>query len=135
MIKGSCLCGAVRYEISGALGPITFCHCSQCRKQHGSAFGAYAAVKMAEFRWTGGADEVASFRSSADVARTFCRICGSTLQFLRISRPQRFSIAVGTLDDDPGVRPLHHIFAGSKAPWYDIADGLPHYHERPPAAR
>ncbi len=134
MIRGGCLCGTVRYEITGALSPITLCHCSQCRKQHGSAFGAYARVPSADFRWTAGQDAVAGYASSPDVVRTFCRNCGSTLQFLRRSRPERFSIAAGTLDDDPGVRPQHHIFVASKAPWYDIGDALPQHPERPPAA-
>lgn len=135
MIRGSCLCGNVRYEIRGELNAVTHCHCSQCRKSHGAAFGSYARVDAADFRWISGESDVAAFQSSADVWRTFCRNCGSRLQFLRISRPQSFSIAVGTLDDDPGVRPLHHIFVDSKAPWFEPADDLPHYAERPPAAK
>ena len=135
MIRGSCLCGSVRYEIEGPLSAITLCHCSQCRKAHGAAFGAYARVDAAGFRWVAGESDVAAFQSSPDVMRTFCKRCGSRLQFLRVSRPQSFSIAVGTLDEDPGVRPMHHIFVGSKAPWFEIADALPRHAERPPAAK
>jgi hypothetical protein len=134
MIRGSCLCGTVRYEIHGPLGPITHCHCSQCRKAHGAAFGSYARVQAADFRWIAGQDSVAAYRSSPDVQRAFCGNCGSRLQFLRDSRPQGFSIAVGTLDDDPGSRPLHRIFTGSKAPWFDPDDALPRHDARPPAA-
>lgn len=133
MIRGSCLCGSVRYEIRGPLGPVTHCHCSQCRKIHGAAFGTYARVDRADFTLTSGESDIRSYPSSPGVLRTFCRQCGSTLQFLRESRPDSFSLAIGTLDDDPGVRPLHHIFVASKAPWFDITDGLPQFEERKPA--
>ncbi|MEX0958384.1 MAG: GFA family protein [Burkholderiales bacterium] len=133
MIHGSCLCGSVRYEIRGPLGPVTHCHCSQCRKTHGAAFGTYVRVDRADFTLTSGESDIQSYPSSPGVLRTFCRQCGSTLQFLRESRPDSFSIAIGTLDDDPGVRPSHHIFVGSKAPWFDITDGLPQHEERKPA--
>jgi hypothetical protein len=132
MLSGSCLCGAVRYEVSGSLDRLTHCHCSQCRKAHGAAFGSYARVKRAEFRFVTGEDDVASYASLPGVRRTFCQRCGATLQFIRESRPDVFSLAVGTLDSDPGIRPSHHIFVGSKAPWYEITDGLPQYEQRQP---
>jgi hypothetical protein len=127
MIRGSCLCGNVRYEIRGPLGRITHCHCSMCRKAHGAAFGTYARVKRADFVWTSGEGDIASYRSTPDVQRTFCKRCGSTLQFIRESRPEGFAVAMGTLDDDPGVRPSLHIFVDSKAPWFEIHDGLPEH--------
>jgi hypothetical protein len=131
MIHGSCLCGSVRYEIRNSLDRITHCHCSRCRKAHGAAFGTYARVNHADFSFISGEGDVTSYRSSPDVLRTFCKQCGSTLQFIRESKPQSFSLAIGTLDDDPGIRPLHHIFVNSKAPWFEITDGLPQYAERP----
>lgn len=130
MVRGSCLCGSVRYEIRGPLGRITHCHCSMCRRAHGAAFGSYARVNWADFTWLSGESEVASFQSSPGVRRTFCPRCGSPLQFIRDSRPQTFSLAVGTLDDDPGIRPSGHIFVGSKAPWFEITDALPQHEER-----
>jgi len=130
MIRGSCLCGGVRYEVRGFASAMTHCHCSRCRKAHGAAFGTYARVDRADFRFVSGADEVGSYRSSPDVLRTFCRRCGSTLQFVRESKPEGFWLAVGTLDDDPGIRPSHHIFVDSKAPWFEITDGLPQHAER-----
>lgn len=64
------------------------------------------------------------------IVHCHCRMCGATLQFLTEKRPGMVDLAVGTLDDDPGVKPAHHIFVGSKAPWFDITDGLPQYAER-----
>ncbi len=131
MIRGSCLCGKVRYEVRGPLAPAINCHCSMCRKAHGAAFGTYARLATKDFTLTAGADCVASHSSSSDVTRTFCRHCGSSLQFIRATRPDSFSLALGTLDDDPGVRPSMHMFTASKASWYDITDDLPQHAARP----
>ena len=127
MIRGSCLCGSVKYEVHGDVPPAVNCHCSMCRKAHGAAFGSYARVEKKDFVVVSGASDIASYQSSPDVTRTFCRHCGSTLQFMRAQRPNSFALALGTLDDDPGVRPSRHIFVESKAPWFDITDALPQY--------
>ena len=127
MIRGSCLCGSVRYEVRGPLGPASHCHCSMCRKAHGAAFGTYARIQKADFVLVSGAEDIASYQSSPEVTRTFCRRCGSTLQFIRSTRPNTFALALGTLDDDPVVRPFMHIYIESKAPWLEINDGLPQH--------
>ena len=134
MFRGSCLCGSVRYVVNGSLTHATNCHCSRCRKAHGAAFGSYARVQWKDFALVSGEGEIGSYRSSPDVRRTFCKRCGATLQFIRESRSGSFSLALGTLDDDPEIRPSAHIFVGSKAPWFEIADALPQYDERPPVA-
>ena len=131
MIKGSCLCGAIRYEVRGPLGPASHCHCSMCRKAHGAAFGTYARVKRGDFVLLSGQQDMVSYQSSPEVTRTFCGRCGATLQFIRATRPDTFSLALGTLDDDPGLRPSMHIFVGDKAPWVEIDDELPKHAGRP----
>lgn len=127
MIRGSCLCGSVRYEIRGPLGPASHCHCTMCRKVHGAAFGTYSRVQRKDFVLLSGEDDIASYPSSPGITRTFCRKCGSTLQFVRATRPDTFALALGTLDDDPGIRPAMHIHIEGKAPWFDIDDGLPQH--------
>jgi hypothetical protein len=131
MIHGSCLCGGVRYEVRGPLGRMSHCHCSMCRKAHGAAFGTYARVMRSDFAWLAGEARIVSYRSSPDVTRTFCGACGSRLQFITDRRPESFALAIGTLDADPGIRPSLHIFAASKAPWYEITDGLPQHDAYP----
>jgi hypothetical protein len=131
MIRGSCLCGSVRYEVHGSLGRVSHCHCSMCRKAHGAAFATYSRVESGDFVLVSGAGDIASYQSSPEVTRTFCKRCGSTLQFISTKRPGSFSLALGTLDDDPGVRASLHIFVGSKAPWFDITDDLPQHAARP----
>lgn len=126
MHQGSCLCGAVSYEIAGDIERITHCHCSLCRKMHGSAFGSYATVPRERFCFTSGEDAVAAYASSPGVLRTFCRHCGSTLQWLGEGvHAGKVSIAAGTLDSPLPPPPQKHIHAGSHASWYRIADGLP----------
>jgi hypothetical protein len=126
MHKGSCLCGTVRYEIDADIKRITHCHCSMCRKAHGAAFGSYGTVPRGSFRFTDGADAVAAYHSSSSVTRTFCRHCGSTLQWYSdAAHPEWMSIALGTLDTSLEQSKQKHIFAGSKSSWYQINDGLP----------
>jgi hypothetical protein len=130
-VHGSCLCQGVRYEIAGPLGKAAYCHCSRCRKWSGSALLGYTAVARRDFRWTQGEDLLGRWPSSERVFRVFCSRCGSTIAAWP-SDPAVESVWVmmGTLDDDPGVRPSLHIFVGSKAPWFEIADDLPQHRER-----
>lgn len=132
MIRGSCLCGEVRFEISGKLSRASHCHCSMCRKAHGAAFGTYAAAQAADFRLVSGEHRITRYRSSAGIVRTFCARCGSSLPGFDESKPHVVDVPLGVLDDDPGVRPACHIFIGSKAPWYEITDGLPQHATYPP---
>lgn len=124
MVSGSCLCGGVRFEISGPLGRASHCHCSMCRKGHGAAFATYARAEVRDFRWTSGRDLVAPYRSSPHILRTFCKRCGSNLQWLDERSPERVDVALGVLDDDPLVRPSVHIYVADRAPWFEITDGL-----------
>ncbi len=133
MLNGSCLCGAVRYRVDGIIDEASHCHCSQCRKAHGAAFGSYGHVRHRDFTLLGGADAIARYQASAHATRTFCRHCGSTLQWIPTRDAGHFALALGTLDDDPGARPARHIFVGSKAPWYTITDDLPQFAEDPGA--
>jgi hypothetical protein len=127
--KGSCLCGGIEYEVNGELGKVVNCHCSMCRKATGAAFRTRAAVSPAAFRWIVGEDLVSKYQSSPGETRTFCRICGATLATFIAGDPAEIGLALGTLDGDPGVRPSAHIFVGSKAPWFEITDGLPQFSE------
>ena len=126
-LTGGCLCGAVRYAIAGPLHEMHHCHCSRCRKAHGAAFSTFARLSAADLRVTAGADRIRRYRSSPPVERAFCADCGSNLTFAFDGMADALWVAVGTLDDDPGIRPSAHIFATSRAPWHEIADGLPQF--------
>lgn len=127
MHHGSCLCGEVRYEISCDITGIMHCHCSMCRKAHGAAFGSYAKVPRSAFRFTQGQQSLAVYRSTPSVTRTFCKRCGSTLQwYSETTHPESLGVALGTLDTSLRQARQKHIYTGSRASWYDINDGLPH---------
>jgi len=102
-----------------------------CRKFHGSAFRARLAVPKSSFRFLQGEELLTRYRSSSDTVKTFCRICGSPMVNSWDPEPDNYGLAMGSLDDDPGVRPVCHIFVGSKAPWYGITDDLPQYQAFP----
>ena len=125
MLSGSCLCGCVRYEIDGKLGPVGHCHCVTCRKAQGGAFVTNAPVRLKYFQLLSGADSVAEYESSPGKKRCFCRSCGSPLWSRRESEPEILRIRLGLLDSDPERRPLAHVWVSEKAPWFEITDALP----------
>lgn len=125
MVRGSCLCGGIRFEAK-SIPLITTCHCSMCRKAHGAAFGTYASVPSAELRFVEGEELIASFESSPGYRRSFCRVCGSNAP-AQAPDGKTWMVPAGLLDDDPGARPALHMFVGSKAPWWEIDDELPKF--------
>jgi hypothetical protein len=122
MHKGSCLCGAVTFEVVGALPPPDACHCRQCRKQSGHFF-ASTDVPRASLTITGGGT-LAWFQSSERVRRGFCSVCGSTLFWDPIFK-DRIGIAMGAFDTPTQTHLGVHIFVADKGDYYDIGDGLP----------
>jgi hypothetical protein len=126
MIRGSCLCGGVKYRINGALLQARNCHCSMCRKAQGGAFRSRAGVKATEFEWLQGESLITFYESSSGNFRGFCRVCGSPI-ITKFGDGSSFGVALGTLDDDPGVRPELHVHVASKAPWFTITDNLPQF--------
>lgn len=131
MIKGSCLCGGVRFEVKRAVGPFELCHCRRCRKFSGSAFFAGVGVRTEDFRLVQGKDLIATYeapilRNPPPYLASFCGRCGSPVPNPAVNS-QWFEIPAGLLDDDPGLKPDKHIFVEFKAPWYEIAGGLPQY--------
>ncbi len=131
MNTGSCLCGAVRYEVAGPFDMMAHCHCSMCRKHHGAMFATFASAPLAGFRWVAGEDQVASYQSSADGHRAFCRHCGSVMPTV-MKEMGLVIVPAGNLDGDPGIKPQMHMFAGSRAAWFPITDQLPQHPAYPP---
>lgn len=124
-MKGSCLCGRVRYEIDGELGPAIYCHCRLCRKASGSAFATNASVAAQAFRFVAGESLVRGYESSPGQLRKFCSGCGSPILKTNAEQPDTLRIRLGSLDGAPDVSVVGHIFVGSKASWHSIEDDLP----------
>lgn len=129
MLEGGCLCGGVRYRVNGKLGPTGYCHCKQCQRATGSAFAVNADVREKYFELLSGADLVREYESSPRKYRAFCSRCGSPVYSRSDDRPEVRRVRLGSLDSDPGRRPLVHVWVDSKAPWYEIHDALPQYPE------
>jgi hypothetical protein len=128
---GHCLCGDVKYEIEGKVSPVWLCHCSKCRRHTGSAFHASAVCSPDVFRWISGSDRVSEYEDTPGYKVRFCTRCGSPVPSYLEDHGLVF-LHVGGLDGDPERRITHHIFVGSKAPWYEINDDCPQYDEHKP---
>ena len=125
MLAGECFCGAVRYAVANAFAYALNCHCSNCRRTTGSAFKPFAGIARDKLSVTGGDNDLMIYgdRTGHDA---HCRRCGSLLYSV-VRNGAFVHVAMGTLVDDPSIRPSAHIFVGSKAPWYVITDDLPQY--------
>lgn len=122
MLDGSCLCGDVSYRINGPLAEAHHCHCGYCRKEHGTPYATYAMAQAAELEWLSGKDKLVRYGSSPGFHRWFCSRCGSIMPGEEFQ--DLVFVPLGNFDGDPGIEPSAHIFAGSKASWWNINDGL-----------
>jgi hypothetical protein len=120
--KGSCLCGAVTFEVTCALPPPDACHCSQCRKHSGHVWASSDVPRAAVT--IHGADKVTWFRSSEKVRRGFCSTCGSSLFFDPLHKDV-IGIAMGAFDLPTDTKLAIHIHVADKGDYYDIGDGVP----------
>ena len=132
MYSGSCLCGAVQFEIKGPISQIVHCHCSQCRKAQGSAFATNGIVASRDFKILSGEDQLTAYESTPGQKKYFCKICGSPIMSKSESKMDQVRIRLGTISSDVTERPMAHIFTTSKANWEDICGDLPQYESYEP---
>ena len=126
-LRGACECGAVRYEVADAFLYAANCHCSRCRAATGSAFKPFAGIERHKLAISQGLASILIV-GEADSNHTRCAACGSLL-FSVVRDGAYVHVALGSLVDAPAMRPTHHIFVGSKAPWFEITDDLPQFAE------
>jgi hypothetical protein len=134
MVRGSCLCGGVRFEYSRAVTQVGMCHCSQCRKVSGVASNAVIVVPEDSFTWTAGEELRQRYAKPSGWGTTFCRTCGSPLP-QKLPGAAAYWVPAGVLDDDPGLKIGGHIYVGSKAPWDEIAGSAPQFQEGLPGRK
>ena len=119
MISGSCLCRAIRYEVTVPISELRHCHCKDCQKSSGAGGAVNAMIPSSGFRITHG--EPRRFTKVADSGRTlhrfFCGDCGSPLYSRRESMPEMTSVRIGTLDDAPPMKVTANIWTNSAPPW------------------
>jgi hypothetical protein len=126
-VRGSCLCGGVRFEVTPPFIRANHCHCSRCRKHSGTAVCTQARVWREQFRLLCGEDLIRVYSKGEGAVKAFCTTCGSSLFGGDWPEGAQVSIRMGSFDDDPGIRPQFHTFVDSRAPWDEIADELPQY--------
>jgi hypothetical protein len=125
VLEGKCECGVVRYRVEDAFLYAANCHCSNCRAATGSAFKPFAGIEREKLAVVAGADSLLIW-GDEEANHTRCGECGG---FLFSVVGGRVHVSLGSLADAPSIRPTHHIFVGSKAPWFEITDDLPQFEE------
>jgi len=124
-LVGRCLCGAVHYTVADEFTYALNCHCADCRRATGSAFKPFAGIERHKLAITQGGDKLL-IHGEENAGDIHCGKCGSFLY--SVVRDGMFvHVTLGTLVDDPSIRPNAHIFVGSKAPWFTITDDLPQH--------
>ena len=132
-LKGSCLCGAVTFAVTGEPQRFYHCHCSRCRKATGTGHASNLFLQPAALEWLSGEEQVVAFKvpQAKRFTNTFCAICGG-----RLPRQAKDSdivmIPAGSLDDPAPIRPQASIFSESRASWSCTDDELPRYPQSPP---
>ena len=122
--EGGCLCGAVRYRVTGAALARTLCHCVSCRRATGGVSVAWAVFPAGDVEVVRGA--IAEYSSSPGIFWGFCRACGSLVAYRRDSRPEHRDVTTATLDDPDAFPPTVEIWTGEKIGWETLDPELPH---------
>lgn len=123
-IKGSCVCGGVRFELFEPPAMMGTCHCSRCRKAGSST---YAYVRAEAFHWLAGRNLLIRYQPKPPMRfnRVFCRRCGTSIGDPYAGRI--LAISANCLDDDIEARVKFHEYAPDKPSWYEICDDAPPY--------
>jgi hypothetical protein len=131
-LEGGCLCGSIRFEVSGPILSAGYCHCTHCQKRTGTGASANCRVGREGFRLLEGGELIASYKPPTGVPKLFCSRCGSALFSGDPFSDAEVAIRLGAFDRDPGIRPHYRQFVESAAPWEPVPDdGL----ERHPRSR
>lgn len=123
VLEGGCLCGAVRYRISGPVSNPCYCHCASCRRATGAPMVPWGTFAREAVRIVRG--RLSEFRSSAQVSRGFCAQCGTSLTYRHERHAGEIDVTLSTLDDPTLVPPRMHVWVKDRLPWVVIGDDLP----------
>lgn len=133
-VTGGCLCGAVAFEVTEPFKVAHNCHCSRCRMGRAAAHASNGFVSDKGMHFTKGEEQVKTFKvpDAERFTQAFCQTCSSLLPFVNHNNGYTV-IPLSSLDDDPQIRPVDHIYVNDKANWHDITDDLPQFPQGPPA--
>ena len=131
MIKGSCGCGGVRYELSGPIAMSRYCHCENCRKFSGTGQSAWGLAQTGDFRVVAQTTDVTKYDAGSGGLRVFCSACGSPLWFEPSGMPEFRGVALGSIDEGEVAEPASHLWVRSSPDWETIVDDLPCFQTTP----
>jgi len=133
-LRGGCLCGAVRFEVTAPLASAGYCHCTRCQRRSGTAASASARVQPGSFRIVAGEELLGAFEPPGGFAKVFCSRCGGALWSQDPDDPEVIGIRLGVFDGDPGIRPSTRQYVAYAAAWEPLPDdGLPRFPEARPS--
>jgi len=124
-VPGSCLCGAVRFEVDLPTLVCAHCHCAMCRKSHGAGYVTWFSVPRSQLRCLAGDDRLVRFASSDHGTRSFCGECGSSLFFETTRHPENLDVVLANMDAAIDRDPQIHAFFSDRAAWVQVEDSLP----------
>jgi hypothetical protein len=123
--EGGCLCGDVRYRVSGDPRTSAICHCVSCRRASGAQSVAWVVFPSEAFSFVSG--DPAEYRSSAEVSRTFCARCGTSLTYQHDGNLDSIDVTAASLDLPDELPPTRHVWLEDKVSWASVDDGLPRF--------
>ena len=129
-LEGGCLCGAIRYRVSGRPTNTMICHCQTCRRAAGAPVVAWLTFGAANFQFSKG--QPVQFSSTPPVRRTFCGSCGTPLTYAHLDSPTSIDVTTCSLDDPQSFAPTHHSWLSHDLAWVRFGDGLPAFPESRP---
>jgi hypothetical protein len=131
--EGGCQCGALRYRVDGDPVAVAVCHCSECQRQSGSAFGMSLIARSDAFRWLSGEPRLFTTRADSGATREcfFCESCGVRIYNALDSLPGLINLKPGTLDDRSWLAPSMHVWLDSKQPWTPVPEGVRCFERNP----
>jgi hypothetical protein len=121
-LRGGCLCGEVRFEVTAEPTSVGYCHCTRCQRRTGTAASAQARVAPGSFRITQGEELVRAYAPPDGFQKCFCSSCGAALWSVDPENGEVMSVRLGAFDGDPGLRPTFRAFVAYAAPWEPIPD-------------
>jgi hypothetical protein len=130
-MRGECLCGAVQWSYDAPFSTMFHCHCSVCRKHHGTLFATAVVGPLATFHWRSGTEKVGTWAPASREQRSFCTVCGSKVPRVQPDT-QRVFMPAGSLEGELGIRPQFHMFVASRPAWHMLTDSLPRHDAYPP---
>lgn len=126
-LKGSCYCKAIQYEIEGPPLGIVHCHCTMCRRLHGSGYSTWLSVSKQDLKLVAEQSAITQCAVSERTTKSFCSKCGTTLFSVTRDYPNVVGLLLGTVTTPVELRPTGHYFYSDKAKWIEIHDRLPTY--------